>query len=117
MTRVPQFDGNDVEQPAATSLVTPNTLDIGHAALLHLFPDERRFHHALGNGVIRWRATGSSTSKNGIIAVVDVLHTYDRLRTAGACVIARPFTKRPLSPAIIGVHGAFDDDFGMSRER
>src|SRR5215470_3768662 len=117
MTRVALFDGNDVEQPAATSLVTPNTLDVGHAALLHLFPDERRFHHALGNGVIRWRATGSSTSKDRIISIIDVLHAYDRLRATGASIVARPFTERPLGPAIIGVHEAFDDDFGMGGER
>src|SRR5262245_18856330 len=116
MTRIALLDGNDVEQPAAASLVTPNTLDIGYAALLNRFPDERRFHHALGNGVVRWRATGSSTSKDGIIPVIDVLHADDRLRAAGAGVIARPFTKRPLGPAIIGVHEAFDDDFGMRRE-
>src|SRR5262249_38140813 len=117
MTRIALLDGNDVEQPAAAGLVTPNALDIWHAALLNLFPDERGFHHALGNGVVRWWATGSSASKDRIISVIDVLHAYDRLRAAGARVIARPFTKRPLGPAIIGVHKAFDDDFGMSRER
>src|SRR5215475_10480502 len=101
MARIALLYGNDVEQPAAARLVTPNTLDVGHAALLNLLPDKRRFHHALGNGVIRWRAAGSSTSKDGIVAVIDVLHAYDRLWTAGARVIARPFTKRPLGPAIV----------------
>src|SRR5262245_11172406 len=117
MARIALLYGNDVEQPAAACLVTPNTLDIGHAALLNLFPDERRFHHALGNGVIRWRATGSRTSKDGIISVIDILHADHRLRAAGAGVIARPFTKRPLGLPIIRVHKAFDDDFSMSRER
>src|SRR5215471_15980278 len=102
MTRIALLDGNDVEQSATACLVTPNTLDIGHAALLNLFPDERRFHHALGNGVIRWRATGSSTSKNGIITVVDVLHADDGLRPAGASVIAGPFTERPLVRRSLG---------------
>src|SRR5215831_9027196 len=117
MTRIALLYGNDVEQSAAACLVTPNTLDIGHAALLNLFPDERRFHHALGNGVVRWRATGSSTSKDGIIPVIDVLHAHDRFRATGAGVITRPFTKRPLGSAIVGVHEAFDNDFGMRRER
>src|SRR5262245_54652170 len=117
MTRVALLDRNDVEQPATAGLVTPNALDIGHTALLYLFPDQRRFHHALGDRVIRWWAAGSRASKDGIIAVIDVLHADDRLRPTGTGVITCPFAKRPLGPPIIGIHEAFDDDFGVRRER
>src|SRR4030095_12726725 len=117
MAWVALLDGNDVEQPAPAGLVAPNTLNIGHAAFLDLFPDQRRFHHALGDGVIRWWTAGPRASKDGIIAIIDVLHADHRLRATGAGVIARPFTKRPLGLAIIGIHEAFDDDFGMRRER
>src|SRR6516164_5261870 len=117
MSGVPLFNGNDVKQTASTSLVTPYTLNIGYPAFLDLFPDEGRFHHALGNGVIRRRTAGSRASEDWIITVIDVLHANNGLRAAGTRVVTRPFTERSFGPTIIGIHKTFDDDFGLSRKR
>src|SRR4030095_17262701 len=107
MAWVALLDGNDVEQPAPAGLVAPNTLNIGHAAFLDLFPDQRRFHHALGNGVIRWWTAGSRTSKDGIIAIIDVLHADHRLRATGTRVVARPLNEQNPRLALLKVHTAF----------
>src|SRR6266436_2733643 len=116
MSGVTLLDRNDIKQAASSSLVTPYALDIGYATFLNLFPDEGRFHHALGNGVIRRRTAGSRASEDWIIAVVDVLDANNGLRPAGTRVITRPFTERTFRLAIIRVHKPFDDDFSLSRE-
>src|SRR4029077_10814324 len=116
MSGVPLLDRNDVKQAASSSLVTPYALDVGYATFLNLFPDEGRFHHALGNGVIRRRTAGSRASEDWIIAVIDVLHANNWLRPAGTRIVNRPFTERSFGLTIIGIHKTFDDDFGLSRK-
>src|SRR5581483_7115925 len=111
------LDGDDVEQSSAAGFVAPHAFDVGNAGLFDLLPDQRCFHHAFRDRIIRRRTARTRAAENRVVAVVDIFHTNHRLGPAGAGIVAGPLAERAFGLAIVGIHPAFDDDLGVGGKR
>src|SRR5204862_24493 len=90
VARVGLLDRDNVEEPPAAGLVTPDALHVRNPHLLDLVPDERGFRDALAEGVIRRWSAGSRAGEDRIVSVVDGLDAHKGLGALAAGVVARP---------------------------
>src|SRR5262249_52963735 len=117
VARITLLDRNNSQQSRPARFVAPHAAHVGHPRRFELLPDHGRAREAAHVIELARRACRRRAQDERFFAVIETFDFDRRLRPGRARVIARPFAERPFVAHVVRRRLAFDDDFGVSRNR